>query len=497
MRFFRGWGYSSLRAGNYRDLSVLVTTKILYACLLLSTPAFAQPVTEPATESIPKPELLALFKRELGDRYRDDQAENYLAAHRLAERYLTATVSEQRKGVVAAIEVLGVDPNIIGRISRIRSNWPALKPAGVYYINERMGPLDVHYFLGVPAEYTRDKAWPLVVKLPAADAFVSDPKPNADEVQRIYENWVSEEIKAHPDALVIMPLLSLDDLWGPSYAGMNSVIGPMLHVQDRANVDVSRVYLIGHSMSGHAAWNLPVHYPTYFTATNPLAGSMSNDWQRLRIMNLRNLLVVPWADSDDKVVKPTMTGQLVALLKRFKIDVDFVETKGVGHIPTPAIAEQCYAKLRARKRDLYPHQIALQSNRPETIFNRIDWLQIYQPTDPGDEKKLFFNKKPGNMVLMANTWNAQATLNENRIELTTGNVEILRVYVNDQMIDFAKPVTVAVNKRVRFQGLVKPSVDTMLKDQIFLGRGWRYYTAAIDIDLSPPPTTKPATRAGL
>jgi hypothetical protein len=33
----------------------------------------------------------------------------------------------------------------------------------------------------------------------------------------------------------------------------------------------------------------------------------------------------------------------------------------------------------------------------------------------------------------------------------------------------------------------------MLKDQLFLGRGWRYYTAVIDLDLAPPPATQPTT----
>jgi hypothetical protein len=44
------------------------------------------------------------------------------------------------------------------------------------------------------------------------------------------------------------------------------------------------------------------------------------------------------------------------------------------------------------------------------------------------------------------------------------------------------------------QGFVKQSIDEMLKDQVLLGRGWRYFTAAVDIDLIPAPTTRPATR---
>jgi hypothetical protein len=488
MGFLASVSHPSKRS-DHRGFLRNVTLTFLYVFLIFAGPAAAEPTTVPTEQPMPNDELLAICKRELGDLYRPELAGKYLEAHQLIERYFTANSTEQRKAIVATIEMTGVEPNIVGRLTRIRSNWPALAGGGVYYVNERIGPMDAHYFLGVPKEYTREKAWPLVVKLPAADAFVGPPKASADDVQRIYTDWMSEEIKTHPDALCIMPLLDLDNLWGPSYAGMNSVIAPMLHVGERANVDVSRVYLIGHSMSGHAAWNLPLHYPTYFTATNPLAGAATNDWQRLRIMNLRNLLIVPWADSDDKVIKPQSTLQLVALLKRFKVDVDPVETKGVGHVPTPAIAEQCYAKLLARKRELYPKQISLQSNRPESIFNRIDWLQVYQPVNAGDEKKLFFKNKPGHMAIESNAWTAQATLNDNKIDLATDNVAILRLFVNDQMIDFSKPVTVTVNKRVRFEGMVTPSVDTMLKDQIFLGRGWRYFTGAIDIDLSPPPAT--------
>jgi len=65
------------------------------------------------------------------------------------------------------------------------------------------------------------------------------------------------------------------------------------------------------------------------------------------------------------------------------------------------------------------------------------------------------------------------------------------------MIDFTKPVTVVVNKRGRFEAMLKPSIDEMLKDQLFLGRGWRYFTAVVDVDLAPPeksatsPTTRP------
>ena len=80
------------------------------------------------------------------------------------------------------------------------------------------------------------------------------------------------------------------------------------------------------------------------------------------------------------------------------------------------------------------------------------------------------------------------------IRLNVRNVRVVRLYLNDQMIDLDHPIQVFVNGMSRFNTIVPRSMDEMLKDQLFLGRGWRYYTAVIDLDLAEPPTTAPATR---
>src|SRR6185437_4933294 len=98
-----------------------------------------------------------------------------------------------------------------------------------YYVNEKLGPHDVRYFLGVPAGYDRAKSMPLVVKLVPVNPFITKPPPDADEVVKIYNDWMKDELTHHPDALVLMPLLNLDDLYGPSYTGMNYVILPIQH----------------------------------------------------------------------------------------------------------------------------------------------------------------------------------------------------------------------------------------------------------------------------
>jgi pimeloyl-ACP methyl ester carboxylesterase len=465
--------------------------------LLTSTALRAQPTSGPAplpdTQPMSRQELEPIIRAELGKLYDPAQADKLYSAAIILEQYFARP--DARANITRALDGLGLDANIIGRLCRVRVTWPQL-PAGIYYINERVGPHDVRYFLGIPRNYDRTKPWPLVLKLPGAEAFVTEPRPDPIQVTSIYAAWINDELGRHPDAVIIMPLLNLDDLWGPSYAGMNYAVQPVLHAPNIVNIDPSRVYMVGHSMSGHAVWNLALHHPTYFASFTALAGVATQDWQRVRMMNLRNILPVVWHDADDTLLKVDLSRQIVKAVRGLKFDIDYHETKGVGHVPSDAIYEQCYTRMRGRTRELYPKQVSLQSSRPDTRFNRSDWVQIYQPLRPGEEKKVFFTRGTGHMIVFLAAWMADATIDQNQINVNATNIESMRFYVNDQMVDFSRPVNVTVNRRQRYQGTPKSSLEEMLKDQLFMGRGWRYYTAVIDIDFGaePPSSGRTTTR---
>lgn len=451
------------------------------------------PATRSSNAPISRDELERIYASELGKAFKPENAGVIYDAHVLLEQYFSDSSAKARRDVTVKLRATNLDPNLLGRLARIRMHWPRLEP-GVYYTNERHGPHDVRYFLGVPQNYDRAKPWPMVIRLPTANAFLTDPLPGPERVTEIYTDWIKEELSRHPDALVLMPLLNLDELYGPSPAGMNTVMQPILHAADRANVDPTRVVLIGHSMSAHATWNLGIHYPTYFSAISPLAGAMTGDWQRLRLMNLSNVLPVVWHDAMDDVIKVGFSRSIVKSLREMKMDVDYEETKGVGHAPPPDVQQRTYEKARARVRKMYPKSVDLQSNRPDTIFNRNDWVQIYQPLNTGKQRRLLLGRGAGPLRVYQNSSRVQAGIvGRNKIDAKTDNVATLRFYLNDQMIDFREPVTATVNGKPRFEGTLEPDIEPMLKDQLFLGRGWRYYTAVIDIDLAPP-STQPTTR---
>jgi hypothetical protein len=474
---------------------------VLAALLALSAmpvamPAVGQTTTRPVTP-LSLDTLAGMYRTELGPLFDPATVARLDEAHKLLEQYFAADSSDQRKAIVQQLDATGVAPPILGRMARLRMYWQKLEP-GVYFINEQVGPHAVRYFLGVPRGYDQTQSWPLVVKLPTANAFLTDPPPDADGVTRIYTQWIEDELADHSDALVLMPLLNLDELYGPGAIGMNLVMQPILHAAGQANIDPARVYLIGHSMAAHAVWNIAIHYPTYFAAINPLAGSANEVWQRIRLGDLRNVLPVVWHDASDTVIKVDESRAIVRYLRGMKYDVDYQETQSMGHAPTPQLVEQEYAKLRARIRALYPTDLFLQSDSPDTIFNRIDWLQIYQPLDPGPLSKLVFAHGSGGISIYRNGFRAVASVTApNTISIDTVNVQTLRIYLNDQMVDLGKPVSVKVNGKTRFSDVVPQSIDEMLKDQIFLGRGWRYFTAIIDLDLTEPtsrPSSQPSTR---
>jgi hypothetical protein len=195
------------------------------------------------------------------------------------------------------------------------------------------------------------------------------------------------------------------------------------------------------------------------------------------------------------MIKVDVARSLVKVLRDQKVKVDYTETTGVGHVPTGKIVEDLYAKMRAARRDLYPKSVAIQSNRTETMFNRNDWVQIYQPLNAGSEQRLLITHGSGVMILNSAACSVEAAIDNNTITLTSRNVGSMRLYLNDQMVDMDQQVKVVHNRRVWFDDRVRPSIDAMLRDQLFLGRGWRYYTGVIDLESAPSGTApRPATR---
>src|SRR5437762_737475 len=94
-------------------------------------PPATSPATHPAADAIPPATLQEMYRRELGDKYNPADAARLEAVHQLVEQYFDAATGADRKAIAGRIHVSGVDPNIVGRLTRIRTYWPPLEGGGV------------------------------------------------------------------------------------------------------------------------------------------------------------------------------------------------------------------------------------------------------------------------------------------------------------------------------------------------------------------------------
>ena len=461
----------------------------------LPVPTGDASATRPAiSPPIARSTLQEMYRRELGSAYDPVQADDLESAHQLLERFFLAQSAGERREIGKSLASSKVDANVLGRLTRIRSHWPDLSSGGIFYINQKNGRYVVRYFLGVPKGYDRTKPWPLLVKLADAGEFIRKPPTDASQVVSTYTGWIKDELARHSDTIILMPLLDLDEQYGPSYAGMNDVMQSLFDAADRCNVDPARVYLSGFSLGAIGAWYVALDYPTYFASIESLAGAAPAEWEQLRLMNLRNVLPVIWHDSTDTFIKVGFSRTLVKKLQQEKVQTHYEETRGLDHHLSRELLDRNDQAMRSRTRNLYPGQVWVQTNRPDVLFNRNDWVQIYQELAVGKEHRVYFRRGTAHMSTYENFCFVKADLHANQIDVSSDNVDVMRFYLNDQMVNLAAPVTVRVNRKVKFKGVVKPSLELMLADQLFLGRGWRYYTGAIDIEMTSTPATNPATR---
>lgn len=129
---------------------------------------------------------------------------------------------------------------------------------------KRKAELELGYLLYVPKDYSKDKAWPLVVFLHGAGE-------RGTNVEKVKVHGLPRLIAEGKDFefIVVSPQCPPDKWW----VGMDShIIALIDETMDKYNVDKDRVYLTGLSMGGYGTWSIGAGYPERFAAMVPICG---------------------------------------------------------------------------------------------------------------------------------------------------------------------------------------------------------------------------------
>lgn len=217
------------------------------------------------------------------------------------------------------------------------------------------------YRLFVPANYDKNKKYPLVLWLHGAWARGDD-----NEKQIIEGNtqgatiWTKPENQAKNPAFVLAPQCASGEWWANNDSELKPskqlemVVELLRELQKQYSIDADRLYVTGQSMGGYGTWSLIAEYPEMFAAAVPLCGGGNT-------AKAKNLVNVPiWAfhgDADDAVnVKESR--EMIEAVKQAGGNPKYTEYKGVGHsvwhqaFAEPELLNWVFAqKLSARKKN--------------------------------------------------------------------------------------------------------------------------------------------------
>jgi len=168
------------------------------------------------------------------------------------------------------------------------------------------------------------------------------------------------EVSAH--AFVLAPQCPNGESWNSfasgsfatDFAAPPSVAarGALVAVQDALNkypIDPERISLTGLSMGGFGAWEMAARKPEMFSAVVPICGGGTPSAAHL----YAGIPVQVWHGGADAVVPVQASQAMVRAMKELKLEVDYRELEGVGHLSwVEAYGNaDCHALLFESRRD--------------------------------------------------------------------------------------------------------------------------------------------------
>ena len=74
-------------------------------------------------------------------------------------------------------------------------------------------------------------------------------------------------------------------------------------------------------------------------------------------------------------------------------------------------------------------------------------------------------------------------MSPNKIVVNTNRIRRYTVFLNQDLVDFSKPIIVETNGNISFEGMVEPRIDTVLEEVRHRPETHIFFPAKLTIDL--------------
>ncbi|MCP4248144.1 MAG: hypothetical protein GY778_13955 [bacterium] len=250
----------------------------------------------------------------------------------------------------------------------------------------------------------------------------------------------------------------------------------------RYHLDTRRVYAVGYSMGGHAAFTLAIFHTDEFAAVVPVAGTFVVPWSSqafaLLLPNVNNLPVLAvWGEKDtgDDKRKVAPGGGIAghnrrirALAAELNLPIRAIELKGIGHGNATPPNDLLNTFLDMR-REGNPREFVHWFRYPAQ--GRAGWVrQIRYAGIPWQGTQISV-ATTGRMdvdryvtdVFKKKLAYVSGQIDGQRIQVEIRKTAELEVLLNDELVDLDEPIILVVGDKKRYKGQVRRKVATLLE----------------------------------
>ncbi len=243
------------------------------------------------------------------------------------------------------------------------------------------------------------------------------------------------------------------------------VLETIRDVTRRYHIDPDRVFLTGMSNGGIGAWLIGMHHAPLFAGIAPMASGL-DDVLMPFLANLRSTPIYVIHGAQDQVMPVHLSRSIAKELDRLGYPYVYREHErehpiAGGHYFPKEELPDLVDWFDHQRREPLPSRVTLV--RDASHFQPFNWVRL-DSTDPiaafSDD---LVDKRDERIKHRVYARLDVSIAGSNRIEVKAGHVQRYSLFLNQQMIDISKPLTVMTNGRLSFEGTVTPSVETLLR----------------------------------
>jgi pimeloyl-ACP methyl ester carboxylesterase len=236
-------------------------------------------------------------------------------------------------------------------------------------------------------------------------------------------------------------------------------------LRTRYHVDPDRIFLTGMSNGGIGTWLIGMHHAPLFAGIAPMASGLDNVLMPF-LENLRNTPIYIIHGTKDQVMPVELSRSISRELG----------TLGYAHVYREHEREHPMAGGHYFPKEELPdlvrwfngqHRTPLPARltvvREASHFQAFSWLRL-DSTDPiAAFSADLVDQRDERITRREYAKLDAAIVGINRIEVSAARVRRYSIFLNDQLVDISKPVMVLTNGEVSFNGMITPSLETLLR----------------------------------